>query len=218
MSEDYILNEEINQNEFKLTKGKKSILVPLAFTVIIWLIYISQTTFNIPFAHYGILPRTISGLAGILSAPLIHADFTHIISNTPALLILSITVIYFYPTSSLKVLALIYLFTDILVWLFARQVYHIGASGIIYGMLGFLFFSGVFRRDNRSIAIALLITFIYGGLIWGVLPGMKGISWESHLFGGITGIIIAFIFRKEDPYIKYDWENEEIPEEDNSSA
>ena len=203
------MQKEINQTGFELTKGKKSILIPVAFIIIIWMLYISQSTFNIPFAQYGILPRKISGIAGILSSPLIHADFTHLISNTPALLILSITVIYFYPNSSLKVLALIYLLTGTLVWLFARQVYHIGASGIIYGLPGFLFFSGVFRRDNRSIAIALLITFIYGGLIWGVLPGMKGISWESHLFGGISGIIIAFIFRKEDPYIKYDWENEE---------
>ena len=102
-----------------------------------------------------------------------------------------------------------------MVWLFARPVYHIGASGIIYGLLGFLFFSGIFKRDNRSIALSLLITFIYGGLIWGILPGMKGISWESHLFGGISGIVTAFIFRKEDPYIKYEWENEEeIPDND----
>ena len=212
------MKEEINRTRFELTKGKKSILIPAAFIIIIWMIYFSQSAFTLPFAHYGILPREISGIAGILSAPLIHADFAHLISNTPALLILSITVIYFYPNSSLKVLALIYLLTGILVWLFARQVYHIGASGIIYGLLGFLFFSGVFRRDNRSIAIALLITFIYGGLVWGMLPGMKGISWESHLFGGISGVIIALIFRKEDPYIKYDWEEEETSNDDNSKV
>ena len=203
------MQEEINRTGFELTKGKKSILIPAAFVIVIWMIYISQTTFNIPFAQYGILPRKIAGIAGILSSPLIHADFNHLISNTPALLILSITVIYFYPNSSLKVLSLIYLLTGILVWLLARQVYHIGASGIIYGLLGFLFFSGVFRRDNRSIAIALLVTFIYGGLIWGILPGVKGVSWESHLFGGITGILIAFIYRKEDPYFKYEWEKED---------
>ena len=211
------MEEKINQSGLDLTKGRKSILIPAALIIIIWMIYVSQTTFNLPFAHYGVLPRTIQGLAGILSAPLVHADFAHLISNTPALLILSIAVLYFYPDSSLKVLALIYLLTGVLVWLFARQVYHIGASGIIYGLLGFLFFSGVFRRDNRSIAIALLVTFIYGGLIWGVLPGMKGISWESHLFGGISGIIIAFVFRKKDPYIKYDWE-EEITDEDKSAG
>jgi membrane associated rhomboid family serine protease len=196
------------KNEFILTKGKMSILIPAAFIILLWIVYLSQSEFNLPFAHYGILPRQISGLPGILSAPLVHADLGHLISNTPALFILSITVFYFYPDSSLKVMGLIYLATGILVWLFAREVYHIGASGLIYGLLGFLFFSGVFRRDNRSIALALLITFIYGGLIWGIIPGVKGISWESHLFGGISGIVVAFIFRKQDPYIKYDWENE----------
>lgn len=209
------MQEEINNTGFKLTKGRKSIIFPCAFVIFIWLVYLSQTAYNIPFAHYGILPRTIRGLSGILSAPLIHADLSHIISNTPTLLILSVTVIYFYPDSSLKVLASIYLLTGVLVWLFARPVYHLGASGIVYGLLGFLFFSGVFRRDNRSIAIALLITFLYGGLIWGVLPGAQGISWESHLFGGFSGIIVAFIFRKHDPYVKYDWEKEEIPDENN---
>ncbi len=208
------MQEEKTETGFPLTKGRKSILFPGAFIVFIWLVYLSQTTFNMPFAHYGILPRTVEGISGILSAPLIHADFNHLISNTPALLILCVTVIYFYPDSSLKVLGSIYLMTGTLVWLFARPVYHIGASGIVYGLLGYLFFSGVFRRDNRSIAIALLVTFLYGGLIWGVLPGAAGISWESHLFGGVSGIIVAFIFRKEDPYIKYDWEKEEIPEED----
>ena len=148
-------------------------------------------------------------MLGILSAPLIHASISHILSNTPTLLILSVAVMYFYPSSSLKVFAIIYLLTGTLVWLFAREAYHIGASGIIYGLLSFLFFSGVFRRDNRSIALALLVTFIYGGLVWGILPGAKGISWESHLFGGISGIIVSFIYRKEDPYIKYDWEKEE---------
>lgn len=211
------MQEEIKQQGFQLTKGWKSILIPGAFIIFIWLIYFSQITYNIPFAQYGILPRTVRGISGILSAPLIHADLSHIISNTPVLLILSVTVIYFYPQSSLKVLGAIYLLTGIFVWIFARQVYHIGASGIVYGLLGFLFFSGVFRRDNRSIAIALLITFLYGGLIWGVLPGAREISWESHLFGGVSGILIAFLFRREDPYIKYEWEEEEIPDEDKSS-
>ena len=202
--------QEITNNQNKeFSKFAKSVTIPLAFVLLIWAIHFSQIIFNMPYAHYGILPRKLSGFVGILSAPLIHADFSHLISNTPTLLILSVAVMYFYPTTSLKVLTIIYLLTGTFVWLFARQVYHIGASGLIYGLLGFLFFSGIFRRDNRSIALALLVTFIYGGLVWGILPGVKGISWESHLFGGISGIIVSFIFRKEDPYIKYEWEKEE---------
>jgi membrane associated rhomboid family serine protease len=208
------MDELINKQSSKegLIKLKKSMLIPLGFVVFIWIVHIIQSNYNFPFAHYGILPRTFFGIAGIFSAPLIHGDFSHLISNTPTLLILGIAVMYFYPNSSLKVFAMLYLLTGLLVWLFARQIFHIGASGIIYGLLGFLFFSGIIRRDNRAIALSLLVTFIYGGLIWGVLPGVKGVSWESHLFGGVTGIIAAFVFRKEDPYIKYDWEKEEEDE------
>ena len=204
------MTEEIPQNQNKESgKFAKSLIIPFAFVLFLWAIYFSQVAFNLPYVQYGILPRKLSGMLGILSAPLIHASISHILSNTPTLLILSVAVMYFYPSSSLKVFAIIYLLTGTLVWLFAREAYHIGASGIIYGLLSFLFFSGVFRRDNRSIALALLVTFIYGGLVWGILPGAKGISWESHLFGGISGIIVSFIYRKEDPYIKYDWEKEE---------
>ena len=204
------MSQEVSNNPRELSSFTKSLVIPFTFVLFLWAIYFSQVTFNLPYIQYGILPRKISGLVGILSAPLIHANITHLLSNTPTLLILSVSVMYFYPSSSLKVFVVIYLLTGILVWLFAREAYHIGASGIIYGLLGFLFFSGVFRRDNRSIALALLVTFIYGGLVWGILPGDKGISWESHLFGGISGIIVSFIYRKQDPYIKYDWEKEDI--------
>ena len=206
--------QEITNNRKEFSKFAKSLAIPVAFVFFLWAIYFSQVTFNLPYVQCGILPRRLSGMVGILSAPLIHASISHLLSNTPTLLILSIAVMYFYPSSSLKVFAVIYLLTGTLVWLFAREAYHIGASGIIYGLLSFLFFSGVFRRDNRSIALALLVTFIYGGLVWGILPGAKGISWESHLFGGISGIMVSFIYRKEDPYIKYDWEKEENIETD----
>jgi membrane associated rhomboid family serine protease len=140
---------------------------------------------------------------------LIHADFSHLISNTIPLIILGWIIFYFHPKVSYILFIFIYLVTGLLVWIFARQVYHIGASGIVYGFVSFLFFSGIFRRDNTSIALALVITFLYGGLVWGMIPGWKGISWESHLFGAITGFVAAYLFRKIDPpKKKYDWEDE----------
>lgn len=190
-------------------KFLKSLIFPVGFLALIWIIFAFQAIFNLDLAYFGILPRTFSGLIGIITAPLIHANFEHIFSNSIPFIILSVAIFYFYPTSALKVCAIIYVLTGILVWLFARQLYHIGASGVVYGFLGYLFFSGIFKRDNRSIALALLVTFVYGGLVWGVLPGFKGISWESHFFGGITGILCAFLFRKYDPPVKYDWEKEE---------
>lgn len=117
--------------------------------------------------------------------------------------------IYFLQKSFLSAFVFIYLITGLLVWIFARPAYHIGASGIVYGFVSFLFFSGLFRKDNISIALSLIVTFLYGGLVWGIIPGLEGISWESHLFGGITGLIAAYLFRKIDPpKQKYDWEDE----------
>ena len=158
----------------------------------------------------GILPRDGFGLMGIITAPLIHGDFSHLISNTFPIIVLGWIVFFFYPKISFFLFTFVYIITGLLVWLLAREVYHIGASGLVYGFVSFLFFSGIFRRDNKSVALALIITFLYGGLVWGVLPGMKGISWESHLFGAIAGLVAAYIFRKVDPPSKkYDWENEE---------
>ncbi len=188
----------------------KSVLVPAAFILLLWIILIVQQTFNLDFPYeFGLYPRRLSGLIGIITSPLIHAGYTHLISNTLPVFLLSAGLIYFYPETAYKVIALIYLFTGLLVWLFARSVYHIGASGLIYGFAAFLFFSGIFKRDNRSIGLSLLVTFLYGGMVWGILPGQPGISWESHFFGGITGIVCAFIFRKKDKHYKYDWEAEE---------
>lgn len=187
----------------------QKLVIPLTFPIVLWLIHLITYLFNLQTYKLGILPRSFTGLIGIITSPLIHGSFSHLISNTAPLIIMGIGIFYFYPKVAYKVFLLIYLGTGIFVWLFAREVYHIGASGIIYGFVSFLFFSGVFRKDNRSIALALVVIFLYGGLIWGVLPTQRGVSWESHLFGGLSGLISAFIFRKVDPPKKYEWEDEE---------
>jgi len=173
-----------------------------------WMVYFISLSLNLDLSRMGILPRDMIGILGIISGPIVHADFSHLLSNTIPLLILGWTIFFFYSKVSYKTFIVIYVLTGLFVWMFARQVYHIGASGIVYGFVSFLFFSGIFRRDNKSIAIALIVTFLYGGIVWGVLPVQKGISWESHLFGGIAGLITAFVFRKIDPPKKYDWEEE----------
>ena len=186
-----------------------SIFIPLTFPVVLWIVYFISLSLNLDLSRMGILPRDMFGILGIISGPIVHANFSHLLSNTIPLIILGWAIFFFYSKVSFKTFILIYVLTGLLVWLFAREVYHIGASGIVYGIVSFLFFSGIFRRDNKSISIALIVTFLYGGIVWGILPGQKGISWESHLFGGIAGIITAFIFRKIEPPKKYDWEDEE---------
>jgi membrane associated rhomboid family serine protease len=196
----------------KTNERKKNIsklLTPLFFPVALWVVHLLSLMLNEDLSNLGLLPRNLLGLLGIVTAPLIHADFSHLISNTIPLIILGWIIFSFYPKVSYILFVFIYFFTGLFVWIFARQVYHIGASGIVYGFVSFLFFSGIFRRDNKSIALALVITFLYGGLVWGMIPGLKGISWESHLFGAITGLIAAYLFRKIDPPSKkYDWEDE----------
>ena len=185
-----------------------SLIITFSFIALLWLIQISQVIFDTSFIRFGLYPRKLTGLIGIITAPLIHAGFGHLFSNTLPLIFLGVGILYFYPKSGIKVFILVYFVPGIFVWLVARPAYHIGASGMVYGLVSFLFFSGIIRRDTRSIALALIVTFLYGGIIWGVVPQNDGISWEYHLFGSLTGIFCAFIYRKFDPYKKYDWEDE----------
>jgi membrane associated rhomboid family serine protease len=197
-----------------ITKEEKdkfitSIFFSAGFIILIWIIKTGEWLFQFDLKILSVLPRTIYGLIGIIMAPLLHADFSHLISNSLSMFILGFGVLYFYRTSAIPVFIIVYLLSGILVWLFARSAYHLGASGLIYGFVTFLFFSGLFRRDNKSIALALIVTFLYGSMIWGVFPIQQGVSWEAHLFGSFSGIVCAFIFRHNDPPDKYDWEDEE---------
>lgn len=183
--------------------------MPLIFPLLLWIIHIISKLINIYPYKLGVYPRHLSGVIGIITSPLIHSTYSHLISNSVPLAVMGLGIFYFYPKAAYRVFTFVYFCTGLLVWLFAREVYHIGASGIVYAFVSYLFFSGIFRRDNKSITLSLIVIFLYGGLVWGVLPGIEGISWESHLFGAITGIIAAFIFRNYDPIKHYDWEDEE---------
>ncbi|HMS65089.1 MAG TPA: rhomboid family intramembrane serine protease [Ignavibacteria bacterium] len=185
-----------------------SLFFSACFVSVLWIIQFFQYLTESDLSAYGVFPGKISGLKGIFFSPLIHSGFSHLISNSITLFLLLFGTLYFYRSSVIKVFIIIYIFEGILVWLFARPSYHIGASGLVYGFAGFLFFSGVFRKDKRSVSLSLLIVFLYGGMVWGVLPTDPKISFESHLFGALLGILCAFIFRKSDPPPKYEWEEE----------
>jgi len=185
-----------------------SLYPTVPFVVLLWIIRIIEELFKINLVEFGVHPRNWFGLIGIFTAPLIHGSFNHLMSNTLPLLFLGVGLFYFYKNSSKRVFVLLYILPGICVWFFGRESYHIGVSGLIYGLASFIFFSGIIRRDTRSIALALLVTFLYGGMIWGVLPLDPGISWEYHLFGAVWGVILAFVYRKSDPYKRYDWEDE----------
>ncbi len=190
-----------------------SLVFPLLFILIIWIIKISEILLETDFTYLGIFPLKTKGLIGIITAPLIHSDLEHLIANSVPLLILGTGLFYFYNKIALKVFILSYLIANIWIWFGARQAYHIGASGLVYSFASFLFFSGVVSKNVKLIAISLLVIFLYGSMIWGVLPIQPHISWESHLMGAIAGAVLAFYFRNQGPpRIRYSWEFEDEDE------
>jgi membrane associated rhomboid family serine protease len=184
-----------------------SLIIPLSFLLVLWLIKALEIGLNFNLVPLGIMPGKVSGLLGIFLSPLIHADLNHLFANSVPLLVMGTGTVYFYRSLSYRVFIIIWLVSGLCVWLGGRPSYHIGASGIVYGLAAFLFVSGAIRRDTRLAAISFVIVFLYGGLIWGVLPIWPAISWEGHLFGGVTGVICAIIYRNDGPKRKiYLWE------------
>lgn len=173
----------------------KSFKTVAVITAIFWFIKGFERLTMLSFSHFGIYPRSQDGLIGILASPFLHGDFTHLMSNTVPFLVLGTAILFFYSRIAAPALLLMYLGTGLGVWLFARSSYHIGASGVVYAFATFLFFSGIFRKDIKSLAIALVVVFLYGGLVYGVLPLYPGVSWESHLIGAIMGGVTAYLFR-----------------------
>jgi len=172
----------------------KSIIVPSRMVFLMWAVFSAEEFFNIDLSVFGIYPREPLGIIGIFVSPLLHGNVIHLSSNTLPLLFLGTTLYFFYPRISRQVFYLCYLGTGLLVWLFARSTFHIGASGVIYGLAAFLVFYGFFSKDFKSLLISVVIIFFYWSLFYGILPMQHGVSWESHLLGGIVGFGAALFY------------------------
>ena len=170
------------------------IAFPLLFTVAVAVVFFASEMWGISASTLGIYPRTVDGLQGILFSPFIHGSREHLFSNLAALPVLLSLLTMLNPERYVKIFSFLYIITGLAVWIFARQSYHIGASGIIYAVASYIFFSGIVSDKKGSAAVSLLVVLIYGGMVWGVLPNDPHISWESHLAGGVAGFIAAFIF------------------------
>ncbi len=200
-------------------RAKKNFVfaIKLAAVVVglIWFIFLVDGFFDLGLRQFGLIPRRISGLSGIIMVPLLHANFSHIISNSLPLFVGLAAMLYLYPNSAIKVLPVLYFGTSMLTWVIGRDSLHIGASGLVYGILTYVFVSGLLRRDMRSIGVTLLVYFLYGSMVWGVLPIREKMSWELHLSGAVLGVILALIYRRWDrvPVKRYEWEeNDEVPD------
>ncbi|MGI6338301.1 MAG: rhomboid family intramembrane serine protease [Bacteroidales bacterium] len=184
-----------------------SIIIPFILICLMWIVKSVEVIFGFAFTVGGIYPLTLKGLPGVLLSPFIHADFKHLLSNSIPLFLLSTALFYFYSEISMKILSLAWLFTGFLVWIAGRDAWHIGASGLVYSLASFLFFSGILRGYFRLVALSLLIVFLYGSMVWGIFPGIyRNVSWESHMLGFFSGLVLAIWFRKEGPQKPvYDW-------------
>jgi membrane associated rhomboid family serine protease len=176
-----------------------ALIPPLLAVGLMWTVFAFDRVFDLDLFRFGVLPRSLRGLFGILVSPFVHGGLDHLMNNSAPILVLGWLLVYFYPMASWRVLVASWAISGLWVWVVARDSYHIGASGIVYGLAAFLFFSGIVRRQIALMTVSLIVVFLYGSMWWGVLPLVPGVSWESHLCGGVAGAVMAWFYRKVPP-------------------
>lgn len=204
------------QNQKQIhTWSAGTLLIPLFSVLLLWIVYWFEVKFHINLNSYGVGPKSFKGLIGVLCAPFIHGSINHLYNNSIPLFVLLMSLLYFYKPIAGKVLLYGFLIAGVLTWLLGKSgSVHIGASGIIYMLASFLFFKGIWSKHFRLIALALLVVFVYGSLVWGLFPGERGVSWEGHLAGFIAGLSLALFFKSrviEKPPV-YDWQKPDYNE------
>ena len=185
------------KDEDQLQFNSSAITIPLVAVFLIWLVYWLEIKFGFNFNKYGVYPRSIIGFRGVFTSHFIHADTKHLFNNSVPLLVLLMSLYYFYRNVATKVLIIGAFLTGLITWTIGRESYHFGASGVVYLLFSFVFFSGIIKRHYRLIAMSLVTIFLYGSMIWYLFPIKKGISWEGHLSGFIVGFLFAVIYRSK---------------------
>lgn len=191
---------EEHSSDFEKRRLLLSMLIPFLMVCCMWLVMGLEALFETDLYFLGIFPLRASSLAGIFTSPFIHAGLRHLFNNTIPLFVMGTALFYFYPQVSFRVLFWLFLLTGLAVWLTGRPSWHIGASGIVYGLASFLFVSGIIRRHIPLMGLSLLVAFLYGEMVWGIFPGFRpNISWESHMLGAVAGLLLAVWYRAEGP-------------------
>jgi membrane associated rhomboid family serine protease len=187
-----------NEEQYLIEKRvvKHALFISISLIVLLWVIKLFEVEYNLDFSTLGILPLKTKGLRGIIFSPFIHGSIGHLAANTLPLFILVFSLFFFYRKSPYTIFLLIYLLSGSFVWLFGREALHIGSSGIIYGLAAYLFLSGILSHNVSQLTISLIVALVYGYLFWGIFPIKPEISWESHLWGGVSGLGMALFFRK----------------------
>lgn len=206
----------IGEHQFTFTKSV--VLFPLFFVLLLWAVFWYEIKFNVNLHHFGIYPREWFGLKGILFSPFLHGDLKHLANNSLALLVLLPILQFFYKKQTILVLVFGILFSGLGTWLLGRPSYHIGASGLIYVLVSFIFFKGIFTRYYRLMAVSFFVVLFYGGSVWYMFPNIDdSLSWEGHLAGFVTGLAMALLIKTPQfgKPLLYDWEHPNFnPKED----
>lgn len=206
----------MNDNHFKFSSSV--ITLPFLFVLLLWVVFWAGIRFHFNLEEFGIYPRTLSGLRGVIFSPFIHGNIEHLYNNSIPLLILLAALRYFYREQSLQILGYGILLSGFITWVIGRESFHIGASGLVYVLVSFIFFKGIMTKYYRLVALSLMVIMIYGSLVWYVFPHVdEGVSWEGHLAGLITGFVFSVLFTTPDykKLIRYDWEHPDFnPQED----
>ena len=213
--EHHISQQEITK-EFEKRLFFHSIFKSVILVSLLWIVYLSNDVFGLHWNEYGLAPRKIIGLFGIFTMPFLHGDLSHLFSNSVPLLALFFSIFYFFNKKALLILMMIWFIAGVLTWAMGREGLHIGASGIVYALTFFLVFISILKQEHKLMAYSLIIIFLYGSIVWGFFPQLfpnKHISWEGHLAGAITGVVLAFFYRKEGPVKKIYFEDDEEVEE-----
>ncbi len=206
-----------NKRDSELREDKRKLLIsfwfPGVFVIIMWAIHIINDTYNLDLSRFGLIPLSPKGLIGIVTMPFLHADWQHLLSNSGPLFFLGAGVFYFFTKKAFTIFFLLYFLTGLWLWFFARSGIHIGASGIVYSLASFLFFSGIIKKHKGLLAVSLLIVFVYGSMVWGIFPDFfpdRNISWEGHLMGMVSGLILAVYYKNYGPQKStFHWDEDE---------
>lgn len=189
-------------------------ILPALFILVLFVVEWIDYTYGMHFAKYGVLPRNLEGLKGVLLSPFIHSDWKHLTNNALPLFVLTATLGFFYKSIAKEVFLWSWLMSGLWLWAIGRPSFHIGASGLLYALASFLFFSGFIRKHTKLMSISMFVVFLYGGMVWGIFPMKKNISWEGHLAGALAGLILAYWFKDNGPPKQvYQYEIDELLEE-----
>lgn len=184
--------------ESERNRLSRSTVIPLVWVVLLWAVLLLIRILDLPYRGLTLQPHKLDGLAGILTAPFLHVDWGHLISNSLPLFLLGTATIYFYPKRALSLFVAAIILPGIGVWFVGQSPsFHLGVSGVVFALTFFLLLSGIIRGDRASLTVSLAVIVLYGGSIWGIFPGQEGISWEYHLFGALVGVGYAMVFRQD---------------------